>query len=247
MSTRSILKQLLDSFFFLIAFYVFVFNCGILNPLHTNKFYGGLKFIWGKRGRGGGPIYKSEVDIISQCSDKASRRNGPHGAARAARSGIDFIGIWNRWTDHEFTQPHMGQVPPDIPISWASKFWIFSSTDLARQRVWFGMPLIAWPSWPCRRRKILGAIRSLKTGSHLQNQAGFFEGQNCGFLGALHFQHRPTIGLQQRLTSFDGCQICQPGTSLVVGTFTLRSMRGKCLTPWKQLPTFLVSRNIMQF
>ena len=30
---------------FEIAFYVFVFNCGILNPLHTNKFYGGLKFI----------------------------------------------------------------------------------------------------------------------------------------------------------------------------------------------------------
>jgi len=36
---------LLDSFFFEIAFYVFVFNCGNLKPLHTNKFYGGLKSI----------------------------------------------------------------------------------------------------------------------------------------------------------------------------------------------------------
>ena len=66
MSTRSILKQLLDSFFFEIAFYVFVFNCGILNPLHRNKFYGSFKSIQGQRG-GVPPIYKSEVDISPRC------------------------------------------------------------------------------------------------------------------------------------------------------------------------------------
>jgi hypothetical protein len=37
-----------------------------------------------------------------------------------------------------------------------------------------------------------GAIRSLKTGSQLENQAGLLMGF-CGFLGALHFQHRPTL------------------------------------------------------
>ena len=58
MSTRSILKQLLDSFFFEIAFYVFVFNCGNWKPLHTNK---ALSLFRVKEG--GGPIYKSEVDI----------------------------------------------------------------------------------------------------------------------------------------------------------------------------------------
>ena len=59
MNTKSILKQLLVSFFCLeIAFYIIVLNCGNWKPLHTNKFDGGFKFIEGQRG-GGPPIYKS--------------------------------------------------------------------------------------------------------------------------------------------------------------------------------------------
>ena len=61
MSTRSILKQLLDSFFFEIAFYIFVFNCGNLKPLHTS-FMVALSLF--RVREGGGPIYKSEADII---------------------------------------------------------------------------------------------------------------------------------------------------------------------------------------
>ena len=45
MNTKSILKQLLDSFFFEIEFYVIILNCGIENPIHTNKFDGGFTFI----------------------------------------------------------------------------------------------------------------------------------------------------------------------------------------------------------
>ena len=54
MNTKPILKQLLDSCFFLeIAFYVFVFNCGNLKPLHTNKFLTLFEVI--KGGGEGGP------------------------------------------------------------------------------------------------------------------------------------------------------------------------------------------------
>jgi hypothetical protein len=52
MNTTSILKQLLDSCFLEIAFYVFVFNCGNLKPIHTNKFDGGPKVYLRKRGGG---------------------------------------------------------------------------------------------------------------------------------------------------------------------------------------------------
>ena len=60
MNTKPILKQLLDSgFFFEIAFYVFVLNCGNWKPLHTNKFLTLFEVI-----KGGGPqVYKSEADI----------------------------------------------------------------------------------------------------------------------------------------------------------------------------------------
>ena len=50
MNTKSILKQLLVSFFLEIAFYIIVLNCGNWKPLHTNKFDGGFKFIEGQRG-----------------------------------------------------------------------------------------------------------------------------------------------------------------------------------------------------
>ena len=69
MNTKPILKQLLDSCCFLeIAFYVFVLNCGNWKPIYTNKFDGGLNFIWGNSG--GGPIYKSEADITQTKWDK---------------------------------------------------------------------------------------------------------------------------------------------------------------------------------
>ena len=62
MNTKPILKQLLDSCFFLeIAFYVFVLNCGNWKPLHTTKFLTLFEVI--KRGGEGPQVYKSEADI----------------------------------------------------------------------------------------------------------------------------------------------------------------------------------------
>ena len=57
MNTKSILKQLLVSFFLEIAFYIIVLNCGNWKPLHANKFDGGFEVYWGAKR--GGPIYKS--------------------------------------------------------------------------------------------------------------------------------------------------------------------------------------------
>ena len=60
MNTKPILKQLLDSCFFLeIAFYVFVLNCGNWKPIHTNKFLTLFEVI-----KGGGPRFINQRQTL---------------------------------------------------------------------------------------------------------------------------------------------------------------------------------------
>ena len=71
MSTRSILKQLLDSFFFEIAF-MYSFSIVVIENLYIQtSLMVALSLFRVKEG--GGPIYKSEVDItfLSNENDKA--------------------------------------------------------------------------------------------------------------------------------------------------------------------------------
>ena len=62
MSTRSILKQLLDSFFFLKLHFMYSFSTVVIENLYIQtSLMVALSLFRVKEG--GGPIYKSEVDI----------------------------------------------------------------------------------------------------------------------------------------------------------------------------------------
>ena len=54
MNTKSILKQLLDSFFLEIEFYIIILNCGIENQYIQTSLMVALSLFRGKGG-GGGP------------------------------------------------------------------------------------------------------------------------------------------------------------------------------------------------